>query len=123
MRTSILFVVSALALGACGGDDGAEHSGVSTSKQLKDLSADERMQECEWGVSYQGGAGHVTMCSDNVTVTVDTVPECVDAMDQYAASGCTATVAELEACTRAIAADPCSFGGDACGPVFACLGQ
>lgn len=122
MHKSVL--LSILLLGACGGDDsGSDNSGVTTSKQLKDLSADERMQECEWGVSYQGGAGHQTMCADNVTITVNTVAECVADLTDYANANCMATIAELELCTRSIAADPCNFGGDDCGPVFACIGQ
>jgi hypothetical protein len=120
MHKSILMAV--LLLGACGGDDGGStSSGVTTTKQLKDLSSAEQMQECEWGIAYSGGAGHQTMCADNVTITVGTVAECVQDMMAYASNGCTATVEQLEACTRAIAADPCAFGGDACGPVFACL--
>jgi hypothetical protein len=119
MHKSIL--LSVLLLGACGGDDGATSSGVTTSKQLKDLTPDERMQECEWGVSYQGGAGHQTMCPDDVTITVSTVAECVSDLGTYAMNGCTATIEQLETCTRAIAADPCALGGDSCGPVFACL--
>jgi len=120
MHKSIL--IAALLVGACGGDDGgSDSSGVTTTKQIKDLSAAEQMQECEWGVAYSGGAGHQTMCPDNVTVTVDSVASCVQDMMTYATNACMATIAELEACTRALAADPCSFGGDACGPVFACL--
>jgi hypothetical protein len=115
--------LSLLLLGACGGDDGSTSSGVTTSKQIKDLSADERTQECEWGVSYEGGPGHQTMCADDVTITVNTVAECVADLNEYAMNGCMATIAELETCTRAIAADPCSLGGDDCGPVFACIGQ
>jgi hypothetical protein len=116
MHKSIL--LSVLLLGACGGDDS---SGVTASKQLKDLTPDERQQECEWGVSYQGGAGHKTMCPDDVTITVSTVEDCVADLGDYATRGCTATIEQLETCTKAIAADPCSLGGDSCGPVFACL--
>lgn len=115
MHRSILLAV--LLLGACGGDDS---SGVSSSKQIKDLTDDERMQECEWGVSFQGGAGHQTTCMDG-TVTVGTVAECVGDLGDYAENGCTATIAELETCTKAIAAAPCDRGGDSCGPVFACF--
>src|ERR1043165_3229994 len=121
MHKSILLL--ALLLGACGGDDAADSSGVATSTQIKDLSTDQQMQECEWGVSYQGGEGHQTMCPDNVTITVDSVAECVSDLASYKSSGCTATIGQLEACTKAIAAAPCSFGGDACAPVFACIGQ
>ena len=116
MHKSIL--LAALLIGACGGDDS---SGVSSSKQLKDLSDDERMQECEWGIAYEGGAGHQTMCGNDLTVTVHSVDECVGDLSDYAAAGCTATVEQLEACTRAFAADPCSFGGDACGPILECM--
>ena len=118
MHKSIL--LSVLLLGACGGDDTADSSGVATSTQIKDLSADQKMQECEWGVAFQGGAGHQTMCADNVTVTVNTVAECVDDLTTYASHGCAVTISQLEACTKAVANDPCSFGGDACGPIIQC---
>src|SRR5688572_23190654 len=109
MNKSILMAV--LLLGACGGDDdgGSTSSGVTTTKQLKDLTPAEQLQECEWGVAYSGGPGHQTMCADNVTITTGTVAECVEDMMAYASRGCTATVAQLEECTRAIAADPCSL--------------
>lgn len=100
-------------------DDGGGGSGVDSAKQIKDLTPDEIMSECEWGVEAQGGPGHMTTCGDNGTVTVDTVAECADEVNGYKA-GCTATVAQLEAC---LSGDPCSFGGPACTPIFACFGQ
>ena len=118
MHKSILLAV--LLVGACGGDDTADSSGVAQTKQVKDLTADERMQECEWGVAFQGGAGKRTECGDGVSVTVDTVASCVDDMATYAANGCTAPISQLETCTKAVAADPCSFGGAACQPIIDC---
>jgi hypothetical protein len=109
----------ALFVGAgCGGDDGGS-SGVDSGKQLKDLTASEVMAECEWGVEAQGGAGHMTTCGDNIVVTVDTVAECVAEVNQYK-TACTATVAQLEACTDALADNPCDFATSACTAIFAC---
>jgi hypothetical protein len=119
MHKSILIAV--LLAGACGGDDTADSSGVAQTKQIKDLSGDERMQECEWGVAFQGGAGKSTACGDGVTVTVNSVSDCVQDMATYATNGCTATILQLEACTKAVAADPCSFGGATCQPIIDCL--
>jgi hypothetical protein len=104
MRRSLLSSLVVLLVGACGGDGG---SGVPGSKQLKDLSADEVMAECTWGVATLGGAGHTTMCTGRTAVT-PTVAECVTELNGYKA-GCAATVAQLEACTEVLAADPCSF--------------
>ena len=113
-----LIMVGALLVGACGGDDGG--SGVDSTKQIKDLSADERMQECEFGVATQGGAGKTTQCGNGVSVTVKSVSDCVAQMGVYAMHGCTATIAQLDACNAAIGADPCNFGGSACQPILAC---
>ena len=107
----------ALFVGAgCGGDDG---SGVSSSKQLKDLTTGEVMTMCEWGVETQGGAGHMTTCGDNIVVTTSTVTECVAEVNAYKAN-CTATVSQLEACTNALADNPCDFATSACAAIFAC---
>lgn len=113
-----LLVVAFVVGAGCGGDDGGS-SGVDSSKQIKDLTASEVMAECEWGVETQGGAGHMTTCGDDVSVTVDTVAECVAEVNQYKAS-CTATVAQLEACTEALADMPCDFQASACAAIFAC---
>lgn len=120
MNKSLL--LAALLIGACGGDDGGGSSGVDSSKQIKDLSADEIMAECEWGVATQGGAGHTTMCGEGAEVTTSTVAECVAEVNAYKAN-CTATVAQLEACTEAIADNPCELGGSACTAIFACATQ
>jgi hypothetical protein len=114
-----LICVALLLGAACGGDDGGGSSGVDGTKQLKDLTSAEVMAECEWGVEAQGGAGHTTTCGDNVTVTVDTVAECVTEVNAYK-TNCTATVTQLEACTNALAANPCDFTTSACAAIFAC---
>jgi hypothetical protein len=114
-----LILVGALLVGACGGDGGGS-SGVDSTKQIKDLSADERMSECEWGVAEQGGAGKMTNCGNGLTVTVKPVADCVTQMGVYAMHGCTATVAQLEACTTALGANACDLSNSACAPIFAC---
>ena len=112
-----LILVGALLFGACGGDSG---SGVDSSKQIKDLTPSEQMSVCEAGIAAQGGAGKMTSCGNGVTVTVQTVAQCVSQMGTYAMKGCTATVGQLETCNDAIGADPCSLGGSACQPIIAC---
>lgn len=106
-----------LAIAGCGGGSGG--SGVDASKPITQLTASEVMQFCEWSVEEQGGAGTTTDCGDGVTVTVDTVQECVDGYGGFT-SDCTTTVGQVEDCIEAIAADPCSFGGAACAPLFDC---
>jgi hypothetical protein len=116
MRTC--FVVG-LILGAvaCGGGGGGS-SGVSGSKQLGQLDMSEWQTLCEYIVEVEGGEGKVTECGDGVTVTTTTVAECV--ADAPTFMGCTATVANAEACAEAIGADPCA-GSAACEPIFACV--
>jgi len=116
MRTTIYVLVVAMA--ACGGGSGT--SGVDSSKHVNSLSDGEAQTFCEWAVDEQGGAGTVTDCGDGLTITVDTVAECVAKQGNYT-SDCAATVADAEACTTAIGNDPCSFGGNACAALFACI--
>lgn len=110
----------ALAAAACGGDDGpGETSGVDGAKKVNTLSSSEVQTFCSWAVAEQGGAGHQTMCGDGVTFTVDTEAKCQMGYAMLSTT-CAVTVADAEACVRALAADPCSFGGTACQALIAC---
>jgi hypothetical protein len=102
-------------LAACGGSDG---SGVDGSKQLGQLSGDERTDLCEFVIDAQGGAGSMHMCGE-FTLTVQTVAECAD--DLALLTGCTATVAQAEDCAEV---EPCdSLTSSACAAVFACQSE
>lgn len=107
--------LSFISLAACGGGG----SGVDGDKAIVAMSSSERTDFCEWAIEEQGGAGTVTTCADDVTVTVQSVSDCVASFDDFIAS-CTATVAQGETCVEAIADNPCEFGGDSCDPVFEC---
>ncbi len=120
MRTILVSITSSIllvTLAACGSDSG---SGVDGSKPVVTMTASEKQTFCEWVVAQQGGAGHTTDCGNGVTVTTQTVAECVAGFADLIAT-CPATVAQGEACASASAAAPCSFGGEACAPLFACI--
>ena len=110
--------LSFISLAACGGSDG---SGVDGDKTIVSMSASERTDFCEWAIDEQGGAGTVTTCGE-VTITVQSVADCVASFDSFVAS-CTATVSQGETCVEAVASNPCEFGGTACAPVFACQSE
>ncbi|HVV88016.1 MAG TPA: hypothetical protein VHE35_33475 [Kofleriaceae bacterium] len=124
MRTQssilLLSILGALALSACGGDDGGgSSSGVDTSKKLVDLSASDKQTFCAWRVATEGGEGHSTDCGDGITITTGSVAECVSGFDSFSAS-CTATVGDAEGCVEASAANECD-PGSACDAIFACI--
>jgi hypothetical protein len=56
-------------------------------------------------------------CSGDLTVTFKSKADCL--ANQPPAS-CQATVGQVEDCIDALDADPCSLGGSACQPLFAC---
>ena len=117
---SVLIIAGALALGACGGDGGG--SGVDGAKPIISMTVSEKQTFCEWLVAEQGGPDHVTECGGGVSVTTQTVAECVAGFADFSPT-CAATVAQGEACAIAVGAAPCSFGGEACAPIFACIPQ
>lgn len=109
----------AIGMGACGGG-GGDDSGVDGSKPITELSTSEVQSLCEWAIETQGGEGAMYECEDDVTVTVDTVAECVAGYGDTPETCNTVTVAELEACIEAWSAEPCGFGGQACAEYFQC---
>lgn len=114
-----LLLATAFLAAACGGDDGG--SGVDSGKTLGALSASEQTALCEHIVEVQGGAGHVSDCGGGVTVTTDTVAECVTGFADLAAT-CAATVGQAETCAAAIGAAPCTFeGSPECTAVITCF--
>lgn len=117
MKIYLGIVCFVLGFAACGGDSG---SGIDKNKKINALSASEVTTICKWGEDEQGGPGHTTMCGD-FTFIVSTQAECEAQYGNFAAT-CSATVSDVEACVHALAADPCSLGGDACQTYFACAG-
>ena len=118
---TIGFVIMAAAVGvaACGGDEG---SGVDRGKRVTALTADERRDVCEWSTAELGGEGHTTQCGDT-TFKVEPTSECIEDSANYPAS-CTLTVGQLEDCTAAMAAAPCTgLASPACAPIFNCIGE
>jgi hypothetical protein len=91
---SIVSILTAMALAACGGDDG-----VDGSKKLSELSVAENKDAClELAEDYPE---KTVDCGDGATLTVGlTATECND--QQVAPATCTATVDEARACTADI---------------------
>ena len=108
MLTRFLLSIAFLAVAACGGDSS---SGLDGTAQAGQLSTSDEQALCEWSIAEAGGAGHVTECGDEITVSVGTVAECVEDFADFV--DCDITVGELEACVNAFASDPCGFGGAA----------
>lgn len=118
-RLAPLVLVCSLA--ACGGDDsGPSHtSGVDSSKKLTALNADEQQEVCHLLVGAQSGVQSKD-CGDNVTITALTEMQCVATFGSLLSS-CTATVADLEACSDATAEDLCNLASPTCAFLFACV--
>jgi hypothetical protein len=114
MRTVLIGLCSCALLvvaAACGGD--SDSSGIERSRTVSSLSADEQMTLCEFVVEAAGGAGAEFTCGDDVTVTVNTVSECLS--DFGADNSC--TVGLLEDCANS---DPCDI--EPCLPLLECSG-
>jgi hypothetical protein len=92
MKTlSIVSILAAMALTACGGDDG-----VDGSKKLSELTVAESKDAClDLAADYPE---KTIDCGDGLTLTVGiTAAECND--QQTAPATCTATVDDSRACT------------------------
>ena len=123
MRTTSISIIGTIFLGtfaACGGDGDSDTSGVDGSKTVVSMTATEKQTFCEWVVATQGGAGHTTECGDGITVTTQTVAECVQSFSELT-TNCPVTVSQAESCNLAVAANACSFGGEACAALFECI--
>ena len=100
-----------LILAACGGSD--DSSGIDRSRTLGDLNAGELSDLCEFTLDAAGGAGAEFECGDGVTVTNDTMAECLEGFEANQAS-CTVGVVE-DCATRP---DPCDLS--ACSGLLSC---
>ena len=112
-------IAAAIALWACGGGGGK--SGVGEGKLLVDLGASEIAAFCSYQVDVEDAPRSVD-CGNGLTLTLKNQADCEASFAQFAPN-CAATVAQGETCAEAVGADPCSFGGNACAPILACVGQ
>lgn len=83
-------------LPACGTDS---RSGVDGSRSLANLSDDDKGKLCDWVASAQGGYGRTYVCDGyDVSIAKADRAACVAAIP----AGCSATVAQVESCVRAV---------------------
>ena len=120
----------ALGIGACGGDDSASTPScppmlsdpmVDHAKKLIELTAEEKLQLCDWGVCHFGGYGAASSCTNGPAVIVAANRQnCVSQFPKNAS--CTATVQDQMDCVAATAKNPCqsTLFSSACSEVLAC---
>ena len=101
---------------ACSSTEG---SGVSSTKKLNQLSADERDKLCAYRVEVEHAPRTVT-CGNNPSVTLKDKASCLTGLGEVTVQ-CQATVGDAEACYQAIEADPCAFGVGTCTALFTCV--
>ncbi|MEM9189291.1 MAG: hypothetical protein AAGF12_08950 [Myxococcota bacterium] len=91
-------------------------SGVDSSKTVASLTPAEAMAVCNYTVPLANmTAGQMCM---GLTLEMSTPADCVTSFS--AASMCTATVAEIEACAVASSTDPCALLSQVCAPLLSC---
>lgn len=105
-------------IGVLVGCSGGSGSGLSSSKRIVDLSADEESDLCDYIVDVQGGPRTV-MCGPDVSVSFSGKADCLMDNNGFAAS-CPATVADAEACAEGTGADPCGPIPASCAVFFTC---
>ncbi|HEY4177104.1 MAG TPA: hypothetical protein VGM90_09745 [Kofleriaceae bacterium] len=101
MKKFSLVLLSVMALGACGGDDGG--SGIASSKLVKDLTPAEGTALCH-SLASDWPARSVT-CSGEMTTIGVADSDCSSASGDPIGdvpAGCTATVGDAEACFTAL---------------------
>lgn len=86
---------------ACGGDDPAPtDSGVDGSLGIGTLSADQIDAVCDYGVALS----REVICNGNPTQSVTVFDACVGLLETIA-TGCTATVDDMETCFEDLGAE------------------
>lgn len=116
LAVSAMLLAGALLVG-CGAEEG--YSGVPPDERVGDLSADEMRDLCAWVIGRQGGEGAMYECGNGLSVTLDTVAECVAEQDDYAS--CSLTVAQMEECVIEAGPNPCQAPfTPACQPLGQC---
>ena len=106
-------VSTGLMFAACGGGEGGgDGSGVPSGTALKDISAAQAADLCEYFVSLQEQPERTVDCGGGTTLTVGINPGDVDAQVAECTAGvqtdvmdtCTATVGDAEDCFEALEA-------------------
>ena len=110
-NTSFLFAVF-LQLVACASESepaSEGESGLSRSKTVASLSAEEASSLCDWSIATQGGAGKTTKCGETSSRVVHTKEQCLEdvAIITKLASCYALTVGEVEDCSKQEAANAC----------------
>ena len=103
LAVSTLLVAGTVLLG-CGTPEEVS-SGVNPDQRVGALSDDEMRELCAWVIGRQGGEGAMHECGNGVTITLDTIDECVAEQDDYAS--CSLTVAQMEECVIDAGSNPC----------------
>lgn len=117
MKNFSIVLLSVLALGACGGDDGGSGgggSGIPGSTLLKNLTPAQSTQLCHYAADEF--PKHTVMCNgQSGSIGIDD-SDCSDSDPLVVPDTCTATVADAEACFRALGnisdADVCTTTED-----------
>ncbi|MBX3190352.1 MAG: hypothetical protein KF819_25355 [Labilithrix sp.] len=97
-------------------------SGVDPDKTLGELGSSEKKALCDWQAGVRGGYGKKTTCEGGVSVS--TPKNQAACLQDINLPSCQATVAEVEACIKVDAADPCAFAvlkATECEPLRACM--
>lgn len=102
---------------ACGG--GSSGSGVSGSKKLSDLTAEESRKLCEYSVEAEDGPRTVT-CDNGDKIEISGDEECDTASADDFPESCTATVSDAEDCFEALGDNPCSPDIQRCAALLQC---
>ncbi|HET6279908.1 MAG TPA: hypothetical protein VFH73_03050 [Polyangia bacterium] len=89
-------------------------------KRLTELTPAERATLCDWTATKVGGYGTRYYCEGSVHQTYATQAACLVSQSRVA-RGCTATVADSQACTAMAQEDPC--GATARDGVPTCAGR
>ena len=115
-----LFAASFAAIACSSSDDGegaTGKSGVAKGKAVGDLTPTEIKVICNWIVGLPG-SGQSFMCGDETVMFEASPDECIGELG--AASGCKATVEEVESCSEATREDPCKEVVPECTPLAPC---
>jgi hypothetical protein len=116
-------------LAACGGSTGSSgaggngQSGVAATKSLTELTDQEASQFCDWSLNVEGGAGHVTTCTDGTERHTHTKDECVGEFQTLRTLNlpCTITVNDAESCSLESQKDVCTAPTPTCDRINKCV--
>ncbi|WP_428264689.1 hypothetical protein [Haliangium sp.] len=114
-----LSALAAATLGVAGCGGPGSYSGPPPDELVSELSREDMRDLCVWVLDLHGGAGSEHLCSGGVSVTLDSVDECVRDQDEF--DDCSLTVRQWEDCVLDTRDDPCGIlTARSCRPVAAC---